>query len=208
MKQILKNSSEPASLIKYRSKNTNYLDLDYQTKNELKEQLLQEQGHICCYCMSSIAQEKMIVEHFKCRDKYPKLQLDYQNMLGSCLGTKGKPKYLQHCDLKKENYEITLNPANLKINCEDFIHYDAAGKIYSNDKKIDTELNDILNLNSQTLVDARKSILNVLKSTLKNNSISLEQMLNALKIKSAQGKYQPYCQISIVYIQNQINNLT
>jgi uncharacterized protein (TIGR02646 family) len=203
MKQILKNPSEPVSLTKYRSKSSIYND--YQPKDDLREQLVQEQGHICCYCMSRIAKEKMIIEHFKPRDKYPNLQLDYQNILGSCLGEKGKPKHLHHCDLKKDNKEITLNPASLAVNCEELIQYSDNGKISSSMAKIDTELNDILNLNSQSLVDKRKGILTALENTLKNNSISLEQMLNNLKTKSDESKYQPYCQVGISYIQKKIS---
>lgn len=72
MKQINKNQ-EPQSLQEHRLKW--FADYDnYLQKEELRESLLKEQGHICCYCMQRIKKDKMKIEHWRSQDEYPAIQ--------------------------------------------------------------------------------------------------------------------------------------
>ncbi|MDF5726209.1 MAG: TIGR02646 family protein [Rhizonema sp. PD37] len=159
MKRIIKGK-EPLSLVKHRLKT--FADYDnYSKKDELRASILTEQGHICCYCMQRISDSRMKIEHWKSQDDYPELQLDYNNLLGACQGGEGSPKHLQHCDTRKGNTEITINPLDTIKNCEDVIRFLGNGQIYSEDSAIDTELNDILNLNTETLINHRKEVLDL-----------------------------------------------
>ncbi|EIJ41363.1 TIGR02646 family protein [Beggiatoa alba B18LD] len=78
----------------------------------LRKQLLEEQGYICCYCQSRInlvenEMPKMKVEHFKPKSKYKDLELDYRNLLASCLGNSNSET---HCDSKKLGKELEEVP--------------------------------------------------------------------------------------------------
>ena len=153
MKPIQK-SKEPASLLTHRKQiHANYDN--YPDKDELRDYLLAEQGYICCYCMQRIKKETMKIEHWQPQSKYPEKQLDYQNLLAACQGNSGKPKQLQHCDTHKSEQEMTLNPLKLT----ESIKYSGNGRIYSDAPNIEQEINDILNLNTQTLVNNRAEII-------------------------------------------------
>jgi phospho-2-dehydro-3-deoxyheptonate aldolase len=94
LKKIIKNR-EPKFLIEYKNKFSKeelknfdlYNDFPYKTKENcekdeknLRKILLDEQGYICCYCMSRINCENSKIEHFKPQSKYKELQLDYKNL--------------------------------------------------------------------------------------------------------------------------------
>jgi 5-methylcytosine-specific restriction endonuclease McrA len=52
-------------------------------KNTLKAHLLSEQGHICCYCQSTI---ETSIEHFIPRSEDASLMFEYDNLLACCKG--------------------------------------------------------------------------------------------------------------------------
>jgi len=89
MKRIEKGR-EPKSLEEHRAKGGDFNGLH---KNELRKQLIDEQGCICCYCMRRIKYEELAVstkiEHVKSQKKHFELQLDYQNLLLACGGNEG-----------------------------------------------------------------------------------------------------------------------
>jgi uncharacterized protein (TIGR02646 family) len=53
-------------------------------KNELAEQLLKEQGYICCYCGQRIDRNTMAIEHFNPKSIYRNEIFDYANLFASC----------------------------------------------------------------------------------------------------------------------------
>lgn len=210
MKRIVK-IKEPQSLLQHRLKKFSDYD-NYQEKDELRACLLNEQGYICCYCMQRISAEKMKIEHWQSQDKYSSLQLDYNNLLGACEGGQGSLSHLQHCDTKKGNMEISINPLDNHRNCEDVIKYLATGEIYSEDKSIDRELNEILNLNVDTLVENRKQVLEIAIKQLKSEyskgdwtAAILNKKIQQWSSKKKDGKYQPYCQIVIYYLKKKLS---
>ncbi|OUD14405.1 hypothetical protein [Thioflexithrix psekupsensis] len=82
---------------------------------KVREQLLEEQGYVCCYCQQRISLPKdekgnsllpeMSVEHFKPKSKeeYKHLQLDYDNLFAACEGyTHGQ----SHCNNRKGGEEL------------------------------------------------------------------------------------------------------
>ncbi len=212
MKQI-KKAKEPPSLLAHRKKSHANYD-NYAEKDDLRDALVKEQGHICCYCMQRIASsaENMKIEHRQPQKKYPELQLDYQNILASCKGNDGGAKHLpRHCDTSKGEQEITLNPDEQSKNCETLIKYKSNGLIYSDDHKINQELNDILNLNTQTLVNNRKAIIDQVKIELINIkgkkaawfASDIQRHIQEYKSK-INGKYRPYCQVVIYFLNKRI----
>jgi uncharacterized protein (TIGR02646 family) len=213
MKRIIKGR-EPQSLFQHRQKQfANYNN--YAEKDELRTSLLTEQGHICCYCMQRISIDKMKIEHWKSQDDYEELQLDYNNLLGACQGSEGSPNHLQHCDTKKGNTKITINPVDNLRNCEDLIKYLGNGEISSDDVTINNDLNQVLNLNMQTLVNNRKEVLEVVIKDLKSQhpkgdwtEAILNKKIQQWSDKQNDGKYKPYCQIVIYHLRKKLSSIS
>lgn len=82
---------EPRALTDYKREGGSLYVGGNLDKSDIQKQLLKEQKGLCAYCMRRIDAvqgntPQMIIEHVKCRDLYPALQLDYKNMLGVCFG--------------------------------------------------------------------------------------------------------------------------
>lgn len=177
---------------------------DFSAIPELQLALLKEQGYICCYCMSQIHEKSMKVEHWRARSKYPEKKFDYNNLLAACKGDFCSDK---HCDTKKENDEIELNPTDAKNNVELVIGYSwSDGKLtYPSQYKTDIEVT--LNLNNAVLCRNRKSALNAVNDVLKIKKYSkgiYEKQLLKLQSKNSEGKYSPYCMIGIRFLEKKI----
>ena len=221
MKQI-KKGKEPKSLTKYRSSITHseleksniYEDFKEKTKegcnkyasHNLRRQLLEEQGYICCYCMSRIDCDNSKIEHFKPQTKYRDFQIDYQNLFITCNGGEGKKAKEQYCDTFKGEDELIY--INLLSNIENYIQYSKRGKILSNDKEIDKELNNILNLNNRILTKNRKETYQRLIQNL-NKKGWTTQTLNhhILKYKKmdSNGKYYEFCEMIVYFLTKKLN---
>ena len=137
---------------------------NYQDKDALREALAAEQRGLCCYCMGRIGPDRtaMKIEHWRCRANYPEEQLNYDNLLGACLGGEGKPVKLQHCDTRKGDADLCLNPANPNHAIEARVQYLPGGTIESDDEEFNGQLNTILNLNLVFLQNHRKLALRAL----------------------------------------------
>lgn len=57
----IKKGREPDKLLRYRQQpDASYEQMDKEVKDELLERLLQEQGHICAYCMKRIPESRKL----------------------------------------------------------------------------------------------------------------------------------------------------
>ncbi len=224
MKQINK-IAEPPSLIEHRANQPAYYEgLILQAKEDLRQNLLSEQGHICCYCLKRIPEKvekdgrvsyDMKVEHYQCQYNFPLLQLTYTNLFGACTGNEGKPKKLQTCDTRKGIEPITINLlANAPI-CETLFKYNAEGEISSvnDDETINLQLNDILNLNMQTLKDGRRQVYLEVQKRVEAESKQIGTGQLKLKYFKAEkqkwlnrsdNKYKPFCMVAIYYLTKKI----
>lgn len=167
---VIKKHSQPNSLIKYKKseKYPTYETVPTDIKNDIKHQLIDEQGYICAYCMKRIQQDDTsTIEHYIPRNgKYgnPDEQLEYNNLLAVCDGNRGSKNLT--CDASKGSDLITVNPLN--ENSIQQIKYKSDGTIYSDNKKINHDLDVTLNLNYITIKSNRKSALDALKKKLIN----------------------------------------
>lgn len=206
--KFINKRRELLSLTQYRATQGANYD-DFRSKDELCQALMKEQGFICCYCMQRIRPGKAHIEHWKPRSLYPELQLDYQNLLAVCDGNKGNSPHLQHCDTLKENKEIFINPT--EPDCETLVKFSISGKVYSDNKKIDEELNIVLNLNYQTLRNNRKNALDDAIKNLKRvkpdgdwSKAFLKKQIHKWESFGADNKYEPYCRIVIYYLEKKL----
>lgn len=224
MKQINK-LPEPNSLVVHRaSQHSFFYNIPQDAKEELKLNLLIEQGYICCYCLKRIPEKidkdglityEMKVEHHQSQDGHQLLQLQYSNLFGACTGNEGKPGKLQTCDTKKGSQDLTINLIATQPNCEGLFKYNAEGEISSldDDEDINRQINDILNLNMQSLKDARREVyLEVQKrvetegrrlGTKKLKIKFFEQERDSWLSKTSQ-KHKPYCMVAVYYLRKKI----
>ncbi|MCP4106886.1 MAG: TIGR02646 family protein [Desulfobacteraceae bacterium] len=238
MKYIKKNK-EPDSLKKYRcSADPNKTYDNYSDNGELRKSLLEEQGYICCYCMKRIPDKngRFKIEHWKPQSPCPDLQLEYKNLLASCFGGEGGPKHMQHCDTHKADQKITINPTD--PNCESLVKFERkkakdkktdnksesdpnykrvakcihslSGEITSDNQTIKDDLNEILNLNLQTIVENRRYALDKFLELFvkKHPSGTWNRTLIERVIKKwsspLNNRYEEYCQIVVYYLRTKL----
>lgn len=173
---------------------------------DLKNALLRDQGHICCYCMSRISFENMVVEHFKPREHYkPKeYQFGYGNLFASCKGNFHSDK---HCDNRKKSLEITTNPTDIKNNCENIISYKWSDGSLTYPPQYEYDIVDVLNLNNPVLNSNRKEVLVAVTQVLKLKKYTkteCQRQLSKFRDLDKDGKYQPYCMIAIRFLEKKI----
>lgn len=209
MKKIIKQS-EPRFLVEHRSQvNANYDN--YPDKDKLRESLLKEQGYICCYCMRRIKLDDMKIEHWQPQTKYTSRKLDYRNLLGACMGNQGARPQNQHCDTRKGDAEIIINPIEGDKNCENIIKYRPDGKIYSDDVSVNHDLNESLNLNLGFLKKNRSDVLFLVIRKLNEKfpnktwaKITVQKEIDKLNTKDENGFYDSYCQFIVSYLKSKL----
>lgn len=210
---LIQKSAEPKSLTEY--KKQPYANYDGCDKEPIKESLLKEQGYICAYCMKRIRNiHEMTIEHYKLQNPQDEAEssrkdtLDYNNMLGVCLGNRGNPKKAQTCDAHRGNTPLTISPF-IKASIDKIV-YGTEGRIYSKDPEIDFDLNDTLNLNCEFsyLIHSRKQAVDALKKFLYKSqpqgqwSRSLLQKIKEQYMNgSSDGKKPEYLGIILFYIE-------
>ena len=225
MKKINKGI-EPITLTNYRSSISNenlkdsniYDDFKYKTrkgcingeKGNLRKQLLEEQGYICCYCMSRIDCNNSKIEHYKDQSINRSLQIYYQNLFISCNGNEGKSLNNQHCDTKKGSNALSY--ITLLNNIERNLKYRKNDKdgvlIYSDDKNINRECNDILNLNYRVLKKSRRTaydsvIAKIIKKNYKTSAI--RRVIEHYKEKHNTG-FEPYCEMIVYFLTRKLQS--
>jgi uncharacterized protein (TIGR02646 family) len=210
MRNILKGPA-PSSLLAHRASAGAAFN-NYQDKQGLRDSLVAEQRGLCAYCMSRIvADEKLMkVEHWQSQASFPERQLDYPNLLGVCLGGKGRAPKAQHCDTRKGDMVLSRNPSDAAHNVEQHIKYDPDGTIRSTDPVFDGELNSVLNLNKAPwLKENRKAALNAfLESKPREgewNNRMLQGWLAQWAGSSGGGELNQYCQIVVYWIRKRLS---
>jgi uncharacterized protein (TIGR02646 family) len=209
MRNIVKGA-EPKSLEEYRcSAGATYED--YTDKPSLRNALVAEQRGLCCYCLSRISADpaKMKVEHWQSQSLFPDYQLHYSNLLGVCQGSGvGKPPKLQHCDTRKGDQMLSLNPAKDEHDVERLLHYDKDGTIRSTDPVFDREINQILNLNLPRLKNNRKAILQrLILEGPKHGDWSnrwLEKKLAEWNGETGNNELKEYCQVIDYWLRKRL----
>lgn len=78
---LIRKGDAPDSLIQYRKAANAYFDGC--NKDDIRDKLLKEQGHLCAYCMCRIYKDTMKIEHWYPENRLTDQEcLDYSNMLG------------------------------------------------------------------------------------------------------------------------------
>ena len=215
LKKIIKGR-EPVSLTAYRSSvaradmgKPNIYE-DYKENAILRKQLLEEQGYLCCYCMSRISETKSKIEHFKAQSIFRDLQINYENLFIACKGGEGTTE--RCCDTLKGN--SPLESVDFSLSIENEIKYSKKGHISSmaTTKKemslLTKEMNEVLNLNSNILVNNRKQTYEEFKSQIKGrwSKSNVQKAIIHYK-KKHNGKYAPYSEMMVYLLTQKLRAL-
>lgn len=212
----IEKGKEPGSLTQYKKQKYAYFD-GYKEKDDVRKQLLKEQGYLCAYCMRRIDLRHMKIEHWIPEKSLTEAEkLDYRNMLGCCLGTiqDSKGEKTLTCDSHKKDTKITVNP--LKQSTLRSIQYRSSGEIFSEDPDIEKDLDDTLNLNSSDhlLKENRQRMLQQMilqMSQMQKQGIWGKNMLEKIKEKymrlDANGQRKEYAGVAIWYLNNKLKSV-
>jgi len=218
--KYIRKGEEPSYLKEYRAKvrdakmspKQGYEASDM-PKAQLLEDLIQEQGAICCYCMGRIrkdSQRPPHIEHYRPQSLDPKLALDYKNLLAVCFGqaidNKGKRQwYCDHENAKSNRPLQFLDP--LDPSCEKVLQYTAEGSMRSSREDVQQDI-DLLNLNCNFLRNARqqaiKPVLQEINKKFPNKTVSrsfLEERIKKWYSRGENDHFRPYCQAVIFTLQ-------
>ncbi|MCF0221490.1 MAG: TIGR02646 family protein [Fibrobacter sp.] len=179
----IKKGAEPRELTEYRLDNRNgeptYDGLKERHKVIL-ESLIKEQGGLCAYCMCRIPQNPQkhnppaSIEHIDPQSTSDNAKaLDYRNMLAVCSGNRNPTSQSQYhlgisrltCDAHRQNAFLTVNPLLPQTLVS--IKYKHNGIIYSEDERVNKDLNDVLNLNCEIIqlprarMEAKKKLIEI-----------------------------------------------
>ena len=195
----------PVSLTAHRQ--TPHSDYNnYPEKDDLRQALVTEQRGLCCYCMGRIrdGRETMKIEHWRCQAHHPGEQLNYRNLLGTCLGGHGQPAHRQHCDTRKGNRDLKWNPADSAHHIETRIRYELDGSIHSYETDFNGQLNDVLNLNLPVLKNNRKAVYDAVlqwwgrQRRLNQGRVPRERLeRERTRHDAGVGELAPYVQVAV-----------
>lgn len=160
--RTIRKGSEPPCLLEERAAKRRYGDLVKECKDAIRVALARDQGSLCCYCLGRIRPDEssMVIEHLVPQtdpSRGRELELDWNNLLGSCHGNPGKPPAQQHCDERKGNASLEMSPLDPRVRST--VHYLTSGHVTSNSEEVRRDLDEKLNLNVAFLVRNRRAVL-------------------------------------------------
>ena len=182
MRQISK--SEPAYFTKAKTKvklpkvKGAWDDANISTiRTDLRRDILDnEQSLQCAYCGKAIDEDpkNSNIDHFKTRNLFPELTLEYSNLLVSC-NTQGRCSDFKDTNIKsRDEYDNIVNP--VIENPNDYFEYLPTGNIvHKNDKGKCTI--EIFNLEDVSLTQCRLQISKTLKGI---SNLSLDEIYELL----------------------------
>lgn len=178
-------------------------------RQKMRSQLIEEQGHICCYCMKRILLDKSHIEHFWPKAYFPQIDLEYNNMFASCNGV-GIISADEYCGHKKEDWwnENMIPPTKLEI--ETVFRYSVDGKIHSVPRKPTTDIAQEMiihmGLDSFHLERNRREAIEN-SEVFDEEEYSDEDIRDFIDYYSNQdnGKYVPYCMAIVDCLKDCLN---
>jgi len=208
--RTIKKGREPPSLREHRNSGGRYET--YTRTDDVRDALLRDQGHICCYCMRRIALRSMKIEHWASQSEHADSTVDWTNLLGACPGGAGEPRAKQHCDTYRGKTPLTVNPLDRSQQCERLIRYLSNGEMRSQDRAIQRDIHETLNLNNEQLQRNRGAVLSALLDRLKRveprpgpwPSDMLERELEAWRRPNKEGQLREYCQVAIYLLEKKL----
>lgn len=219
MKTIYKND-EPQEILQWKSKfkNKNGRVPRYSDLNEvenlphkifLKNSLISEQGHICCYCCKPIDTKNSHIEHIrpKERNEYRAISLEYENLLASCQGYHDREENCGHSKDNAFNEELFVSP--LEENCESLFEFSDRGKIKAVDGNERAGYTiELLNLDTEQLNAARTEAMRVSGAMDELTEDECQKLLDKFENVDERGRYAGFSDAIVYQLKKQLAYLT
>ena len=219
MKTIYKND-EPQEILQWKSKFKNkngrvprYFDLNevenLPHKIFLKNSLISEQGHICCYCCKPIDTKNSHIEHIrpKERNEYRAISLEYENLLASCQGYHDREENCGHSKDNAFNEELFVSP--LEENCESLFEFSDRGKIKAVDGNERAGYTiELLNLDTEQLNAARTEAMRVSGAMDELTEDECQKLLDKFENVDERGRYAGFSDAIVYQLKKQLAYLT
>lgn len=177
--------------------NCRYGDLTAEIKAIVKQQLLKDQGYLCCYTGIRITEAKSHIEHFKPQSNYydQNEDVDYNNLFAAFPGSDYEKQY-GSCPFgahaRKNWYDPDQLISPLSAQCEAAFQYKLNGEITPNNPAAQTTIKK-LNLSDESLTEMRKSAIDTL---LFEANISLKQaetLLEKIEDRDRKDQFRAFC---------------
>ena len=185
--------------------------------NDLKDQMFQDQGGICCYCgqaLKYLNHPPYIVEHVTPKETCRELAGEYENLLLSCRPTDdeeeerktshGKPKEYWHCDKLKANEVLTYTP--LQSDCSSHFRYYESGEVEGLDNEAKNDIKT-LGLNCDYLVNRRKTAIFAVLHDIEGNLLSnddLKKYLAVVMNRKSDNTFPEFCFVISGVLENYV----
>ncbi len=214
--RLIEKASEPASLARHRlTPGATYDGLPTATKDEVRTSLVREQGYLCCYCMGRVRDDALNtkIEHWAPR-RGNSLDLTYSNLLAACRGGEGLPFGCQHCDTRKGDRTIHVDPRAPSAHPRR-LRYLGDGRVTIDDPAMQLEIDAVLNLNTDRIVANRRDALTNYLETLRRVRGSgstwprsaLQRAVRELEQLDADGALIPYVQVILYWLHKRLGSL-
>ncbi len=203
MKRIIKNNC-PKELTQWFNAqlstdtgklNCRYSHLPSDIRAIVKQHLLAEQGHICCYTGIRISEERSHIEHLKPQSRYFENHedVDYNNLIAAFPGTTA-PQCAYGAHSKADWYDETQFITPLSAHCESAFQFKLDGKIQASSSNAAAQTTIArLNLTHASLTEMRQQAIQTL---LFESEISLKQaksLLEKICDRNTRGQFRPFC---------------
>lgn len=183
-----------------------YDDLQNPQKRELHQALLDEQGHICCYCGRGISLTDSHIEHFRPQELRDDLALNYDNVFASCI-RETEPGAPLHCGHAKGNdFDEVRHVSPLDAACERRFIYTLTGSALPTDAA-DAQATYMSNLLRLDIDFLRSRRLDALAKTFDETFIDsatndeLETLANAFRQRDANGHLESFGHVLARYAE-------
>lgn len=175
----------------------------------LKNSLISEQGHICCYYCKPIDTKNSHIEHIrpKERNEYRAISLEYENLLASCQGYHDREENCGHSKDNAFNEELFVSP--LEENCESLFEFSDRGKIKAVDGNERAGYTiELLNLDTEQLNAARTEAMWVSGAMDELTEDECQKLLDKFENVDERGRYAGFSDAIVYQLKKQLAYLT
>ncbi|HRV96158.1 MAG TPA: TIGR02646 family protein [Anaerolineae bacterium] len=174
--------------------NCDYRSMPNDVKHIVKQQLILEQGGLCCYTGLRITAQKSHIEHFKPQSRCQNYEdVDYNNLLAAYPGND-----IQNCPYgahPKAGDELPISPLN--EDSERRFHFDLDGQIapLQETDQGAKETIRILNLCHNSLTEMRQQAIEsaLLQGNRKPSDAQLRRIIEGYCQRDAKQLFKPFC---------------
>lgn len=207
MRKIIKQVGyEPAKLRCWKLQNPNgtYKKMSSTIKQDIRLECAKQQFYLCAYCCRAISgnNSDCMNEHVVARKLDPSRELDFTNIVASCIEE-------EQCDKAHGCQPLLLTPFDDE--CETEINFKLSGEAIGVTHRANQTI-DVLNLNKRALIEERKQVIALLlidDEDLNTDNITydgnfVQNIINELN-RPSQGKLEAFSPIIINALQNWID---